>query len=92
MKSTWMQIAIPLAATIAIVVAFGGDANADQPGGPRFGQPGFDSTSVVKGQNVRITGASFFKSGDHYYDVSKGTEITYAEARARAQAEGQALP
>lgn len=90
---TFLKIAIPLAAAAAIILAFGDTSDAaEKPGGARFGEPGFDSVSVVNGQNVRITGASFVKSGSHFYDATTGREITFAEAAARAVAEGQVMP
>ena len=91
---TLIKIGIPLAVAIAIMGAFGESAEAatDRPGGKMYGEPGFDSSSVQRGQNTRITGASYVKVGARYYDVQTMKEITYAEAMARAQAEGQALP
>lgn len=72
-------------ATVALIAAFARDSATPSA------KPGF----VVVGTKelpVTVTGASFIKAGNQYFDATTFVEISPAEAGRRAAAEGQALP
>lgn len=78
--------ALYFGAAAALIAAFGRSALVRKPDGRIV------LATATEELPVELTGASFVKAGDQYFDAVTFQEITPAEALARSIREGMAMP